>query len=250
MEESLTESTVNDAASQVEPTAQSNINTEADNNQEAISNEEANAVTAQNNKSDDDGLSRFAKSQGFDPDNLTDGERRALKIAHDNQKAYRNNKSSKIDEVHKTFNDESVSNNDIDSFKKEFNQFKYEQKTSKFWADENKDKNLESEMVRILNEKKEQFGTEYAKNLSNDLDALYDLAKAQSSNTNNEQQIRQEERDSINRMLNASAAVSHASTTNSDSGKIKITSDWIRNEYNSNNPEHRALVDAYFQNNK
>jgi len=246
MQESLTEGNEINVASN-EPTTQSNNNPAAETNQEAISNEPATNVTANTNKSDDEGLTNFAKSQGIESlEDLSDREKRLLKIARDNQKSYRQEKTSKITDVHEKLNTVDDNGDDTTKFKQEFNQFRYEQKTSKFWSDENKNKNLEPEMVKILNEKAEQFGQEYAKNLSNDLEALYNIALAQQSISGNEDEIRKEERDSINRKLNASATGSHASTSQAATGPVKIDSDWIRNEYNSKNPEHRALVDAYY----
>ena len=37
----------------------------------------------------DDGLAKFAKAQGFDLETASDDVKRALKLAHDNQRAYR-----------------------------------------------------------------------------------------------------------------------------------------------------------------
>jgi len=55
---------------------------------------------------DDDGLANFAKSQGIDTlDDLSDRERKLLKTAHDNQKAFRTTKQAESDKLKDTVQD-------------------------------------------------------------------------------------------------------------------------------------------------
>jgi len=269
MSESLTGNDVVVTASS-EPTVQTTTPTTAESsNQETIStpvvntgNEAVSTDTAtqkpQTNSSvneDDNSLAKFAKSQGYSDEDITslsDREKKLLKIASDNQKAYRNNTNApKVADVAKIIN---AAPDDADVATKavsEINQFRYEQKTSKFWGDANRDKEFEPAMVEILNEKSTEFGpkSEYVKNLSNDLDTLYAMAQIKSGKFGSpvdEQAIRQEERDSINRSLAAGAPNAHATTNAASSATPTVTREWIQNEYDPKNAEHQKLVNEFY----
>lgn len=228
-------------------------------NQEAISGEQsqgtASTDTAKPNtntnsenggsQNDDDGLAKFAKSQGFDPDNLTDGERKALKLAHDNQKAYRNSSNEKkVTDTAQELNPASENESEDEAFRREFRQYKYEQKSDKFWSEDGRDKTLEPAMVQILNEKKEQYGAAYAANLSQDLPTLYDLARLKSGALQgpDTEAIRREERESIRKQQMGGGEQQHASSSQASSPE-KIDRDWLSTKYDPSNPEHRKLVD-------
>ncbi len=261
MSESLTgEPAANTQPASNEPTGSEQQPTQAESpNQEAISREQSQEAVSQDNaptqqtqtqqnggsQNDDDGLAKFAKSQGFDPENLTDGERKALKIAHDNQKAYRNsNNEAKVTDVSKELNTPKADATEDEKFRSEFRQFKYEQQTNQFWSDATRDKALEPTMVNVLNEAKEKYGADYARTLSTDLETLYDLARLKSgagSAPVDTDAIRREERESIRQQSNASAGQAHA-VTQSQSG-TKIDMDWVQNTYDTNNVEHRKLLD-------
>jgi len=241
---STTEPTVNEQVQQ--PTAESQ-------SQEAISHEQsqeaASQTTVKNNngsQNDDDGLAKFAKSQGFDPENLTDGERRALKIAHDNQRAYRNNANDKkVTDTAAELNKPAANESEDEAFRREFRQYKYEQTTNKFWGEDGRDKALEPAMVEILNEKKEQYGEDYARNLSKDLTTLYDLARLRSGANGSQvdtEAIRREERESIKKQQTAGSGQPHATTQN-NSAPQKVTRDWLESSYDPTNAEHRKMVD-------
>lgn len=252
MNNSPTEGEQVQVASPVEPTTQEQVQQPpAESNQEAISQEAVSHDTANTNtnssQNDDDGLAKFAKSQGFDPETITDGERRALKIAHDNQKAFRNNANgSKVTDAAKEYNAPVAGESDDAAFRKEFAQFKYEQASEKFFGGEGIDRTLEPSMVSILNEKKEQYGEGYAKTLSQDLATLYGLAQLKSGNNSGPQvdtdAIRREERESIKRQQTASAGQAHAVTQN-NTGSAKIDRAWLSTVYQPSNPEHRKMVD-------
>ncbi len=186
----------------------------------------------------DDGLAKFAKSQGFDLETAGDDVKRALKIAHDNQRAFRSNTPSKsISDATEGLGDGSV--------EAEVAQLKYERQTDKFWSGENRDRSLEPAMVEILNEKAEQYGKEYAFNLSRDLDTLYGMAQLKSGaqpNANVDvEAIRREERESINRQLQGGAPQAHA-VQGGQAKTPEITAEWLTNEYDSRNPEHIKLL--------
>ena len=188
----------------------------------------------------DDGLAKFAQSQGFDLSTAGDDVKRALKIAHDNQKAFRNSNTGKsITDTAKDLDD--------DSLQAEVAQLRYERETDRFWSGENRDKSLEPSMVEILNEAAEKHGKEYAFTLSRDLDTLYGLAQLRngaSSNVDTEA-IRREERESIRHQSTASDTAAHASTGHQPQAQ-QITEEWLANGYDSTDPKQRAMVDAYF----
>ena len=208
----------------------------------------------------DDGLAKFAESQGFDLENATDDVKRALKIAHDNQKAFRSKPTGpKVTEATESLGDGSI--------EAEVAQLKYQRTTDEFFSQEGIDRSLEAKMVEILNEKKEHMQREltaslgaekaqeaaknYAFQLSRDLDTLYGMAtlrSGQSANTTapvDVEQIRREERESINKAMSASAPQAHA-TNQSPAAPEKVDLNWIQNSYDSRNPEHVKLVDEFF----
>lgn len=255
MSESLTGEPVATPASN-EPTGQEQQQPTAESTQETISTEQSQEAVStdtaqtQNNSgvAVDDGLAKFAKSQGIESlEGLSDREKSLLKIASDNQKAYRSSKNApKISDTVKELTKPADDADEQEKFRSEFNQFRYEQKTSSFWT-EGRNKELEPTMVEILNEKKEQFGDEYARNLSNDLDTLYGMAQLKTGNTSgpivDENKIRQEERDSINKQLTSGAPQAHAVTQSPSA--TKVDSEWIENTYQPGNPEHvKMLQDA------
>lgn len=269
MEESLTQGDAPITAS-VEPTVQSSVEPKADGNQDAISqpstegNEAVSTTPAQNNSGDvdEDGLAKFAKGQGIeDFDNLSDRERKLLKIAHDNQKAYRKTNDKKITEqVVESVDSPKTNETEDESFKREFRQYKYEKQVDDFWKDTNKSRSLEPIMAKILSDKKaelvpligEDEAKKYCFNLSRDLDTLYVQAQVKSGTYSPEaakEEGRQEARDSIKRQIAAAPDAAHA-TQNSTATQPKVTLDWVRNEYNSKNPEHVKLVNEFFGNKK
>lgn len=260
MNNSPTEGAVVTPASN-EPTGQEQQqNTSAETvNQETISHEQSqeavSQTTAQNQtqtqengggQNDDDGLAKFAKSQGFDPENLSDDVKRALKIAHDNQKAFRNTANEKkVTDAASELNTPVANESEDAKFRREFQAWKYEQQAEKFWsADKNRE--LEPTMVEILNEKKEMHGADYARVLSQDLNTLYDLARLKSGaisgpNVDTEA-IRREERESIKKLSTASAGNAHAVTQN-NAAPAKLDREWLATQYDPSNPEHVKMVD-------
>ena len=253
MENSPTEQVAVTPAS-VEPTGQEQQQPiSAEQNQETNSREQSQGSvsddTAQQNQTQtqqkgsesttDDGLAKFAKSQGVeDVSQLSDRELQFLKIAHDNQKAFRE-KGSQASIADATKN---LGGTDIES---RLAQLESEKATDKFFSD-GRDRSLETKMVEILNEKKEQYGKEYAMNLSRDLDALYGLAQVRAGASSvDAEAIRREERESINRQMSATAPTSHATQGQRQTGG-QIDENWIRNEYDPRNPEHRVLVDQFY----
>lgn len=257
MSESLTEGGQVAAASTTEPTAQAPVTQPSaeSQNQEAISGgqtqETAAATANQTNEGGskaDDSLAKFAKSQGIDLDSATENEKRLLKIASDNQKAYRSNQP-KMTDVSKELGKPAEDASEVDKLTARVQQFEYQAKTDTFWNQPGKDKNMEATMVDVLKSKAEQFGKEYAYSLSQDLDTLYAMAQLESGNGNSSvtaEAARREERESINKSISAGAPQAHA-TSSAPTTTPKITQEWINTEYNSRNPEHVKLVDAFYQ---
>ncbi len=259
MSESLTDDDAVNTGLETQPTGQEEQqHTEAESsNQEAISTEQsqeaASTDTATNTKNggateDDNSLAKFAKSQGYtdeDIESLSDREKKLLKIASDNQKAFRNNTNGpKVAETAKELNAAPADADVATKAVSEINQFRYEQKTNEFWSNDKRDKSIEPLMVEILNEKKAALGKEYAQGLSNDLETLYAMAQIRAGQTSsssvNEEAIRQEERDSINRKQSASAPDAHA--VSQASSTVKIDSDWVENVYDPSNEEHVKML--------
>lgn len=235
---------------QVAAAEQTNQETNSGTTQESVSTNSGNAEgnqddTAQSQKQTeeqgsasqvDDGLAKFAKSQGFDPEQLNEDTIRALKIAHDNQKAFRSRSQESITDATK-----GLAGKDIEA---RLAELEHERVTDRFFS-EGRDRSLEPKMVQILNEKREQFGDTYAYNLSRDLDALYALAGGVEASTVDVEAIRREERESINKRMSASAPDQHATHNSMQTTQIKVTPEWLQTEYDVSNPEHQKLVSEY-----
>lgn len=265
MEDSLTGTTVETTGAEItsSPTSQEQQVNTAENNQEtnsgtntqeSVSDDTANTPTqtsdgtqkqTQENgggSTTDDGLAKFAKGQGFDLTTASDDVKRALKIAHDNQVAFRTkDEGKKITDTAK-----ALGGTDVEA---RMANLEYERETDRFWSGDNRDKSLESSMVEILNEKAEAHGKDYAFQLSRDLDTLYGLAQLKNGASNSNvdiEAIRREERESINRSLSASAPNAHATTTGHTAQQGQVTEEWLANEYDPSNPEHVKLADAAY----
>lgn len=267
MEESLTQGDVQSTASQVEPTVQTNIESKADGNQETISTEQSGEAVSnteaktQTSVGEDDGLIKFAKGQGITVEeyaSLSERELKLLKVAKDNQSAARNKPVEKkiIEQVAETVDTPNVNETENESISREIRGYKYEKQVDTFWSDAKKNRSLEPTMAKILSDKKAELtpligeaeAKKYCFNLSRDLNTLYVQAQIETGTYDPEaakEEARREERDSIKRKIAAAPSGAHAvqSSTNSNT---KITMDWVRNEYNSKNPEHVKMLNDYF----
>lgn len=238
---STTEPTTTPADSQVTETSTTG------GEQTTTSTEATSASAGQNNQTEDDNaaLAKFAKGQGInDLSELSEREISLLKMARDNKSAYDKTKQNqpKLEETSTqlaTLGDDAT---DIQKLAAKVANWEYKEKKTAFM--QGKDVNLEPVMARIVSEKRAEYGDDYARALLNDLPTLYSLASSQPADTSAAvEAARREERSSMNQSLTASAGGANA-TTSKPATPIKVTSEWIRNEYNPNNPEHRALVDA------
>ncbi len=243
--EQVVDTSVADNSSTTEPTntsADSTATTEASTTTQPASTESASTT----NGDDDAALASFAKGQGInDLSELSDRERSLLKMARDNKSAFDKTKQSqpKLEETSTqlaTLGDDAT---DVQKLAAKVANMEYSGKKTSFF--EGKDATLEPVMSQIVADKRKEFGDDYARALLNDLPTLYALASSQKPADTSAavEQARKEERTSMNQSLSASAGGANA-TSSKPATPIKVTSEWIRNEYDPSNPEHRALVDA------
>lgn len=277
MDNSLTEGAADTTGLQEQPTGQQEQQQQSaeQTNQETNSREQSSQVnpggSTQGSGSDgtatqqtqtggsqtDDGLANFAKSQGIeDISQLSEREQKLLKVAHDNQKAFRErgNTGERVTDASKNLQTGER------NLEYRVAEMEYERLTDKFWSDQQakRDQSLEPVMVQILNEKKaeltpilgEEKAREYAFNLSRDLPTLYGMAQlksgAQPGQTVDAEAIRREERESIQRQMSAGAPQAHATQGTATGAQPKVTEEWIRTEYDPRNAEHRKLVDEFY----
>lgn len=206
---------------------------------------------------DDDGLAKFAKSQGFDPANLTDGERRALKIAHDNQREFHKKRQEEADKLRDSvadLHDPKKATEGIDDdyekeqaqIRAELNQLKQYQRVNEFWNKNPDAREYEEDMNALILKEKEENGVEAAIYLSRNLDRVYKLAKADRTDPESLKDAgRREEREELRRKQEASADSGSASNSGTSRNTGKVDQDWIDNVYDPSNKEHRTMLDAY-----
>lgn len=243
---STTDTTTNPADSQVN-------GNEAGNSSQATST--ASAEQNQSTEADDNAaLANFAKGQGItDLSELSDREISLLKMARDNKSALDRTKQNqpKLDETSKnlaTLGDDAT---DVQKLTAKVASMEFASTKNDFFN--GKDATLEPIMAQIVADKRQEFtdkfgeeaGKNYARQLLSDLPTLYGLAQLQkpADTSAAAQAAREEERSSMNQSLTASGADAHA-VNSAPVSPVKVTDEWIENEYDSNNPEHRKLLDA------
>lgn len=201
---------------------------------------------------EDKELAKFAKAQGFDPDNLTDGEKRALKIARDNQRALRQTKeAAKPSEIEKNINEVDSSSEMSD---REYTDFRLNQQNDisnvrQYWAEHPEERQYEPQAIAILLNEKEKYGDAAMIRLYRDMPRLVREAKFAAGAFDEKAIVaraQKEERERIRREQEGSADSLNAT----DTASTKTTKDmktWIKEEYNPSDPEHRAKLDSYLQ---
>lgn len=200
------------------------------------------------NTADDENaaLAKFAKGQGInDLSELSEREISLLKMARDNKSALDKTKQSqpKLEETStglSTLGDEAT---DVQKLAAKVANIEFKENKAKFL--EGKDAALEPVMAQIVADARTELGDDAARSLIGNLPFLYSLAEGRKPADTSAavEEARREERSSMNQSLSAGASDAHA-TNSKPATPIKVTSEWIRNEYNPNNPEHVALVDA------
>ena len=234
------ENTNESAVESVEDTA-SQVTAEPGSN-DSITEDEPNQVDAD--------LKRFAKSQGFDPENLTEGEVKALSIAHKQVKETR----KKLELENKGAIEKEVNqvNKESELPDREYFEFRLKQRDMidnirEYWRSNPDDAQYEAEAVTILQEEKERYGVDAMLRLAENMPRLvreakfaaggFDTAKAT-------EQGRKEERERLNKLQSGSADVAHATTSDTPS-KDEVNADWVRNVYDPTNEEHRKKLDNF-----
>lgn len=239
---STTETTVTPADSQA--TTENNTAPEGVTVEQPASTESA----PKHNTADDENaaLAKFAKGQGInDLSELSEREISLLKMARDNKSALDKTKQSqpKLEETSTglaTLGDEAT---DVQRLAAKVANIEFKENKAKFL--EGKDASLEPVMAQIVADARVELGDDAARSLLGNLPFLYSLAEGRKPDDTSAavEEARREERSSMNQSLSAGASDAHA-TNSKPATPIKVTSEWIRNEYNPNNPEHVALVDA------
>ena len=248
--EQVVDTSVADNSSTTEPTntsADSQATTETGGSNTP---EPASTQTAEQNKSTESdenaALAKFAKGQGInDLSELSEREISLLKMARDNKSALDKTKQSqpKLEETSTglaTLGDEAT---DVQKLAAKIANIEFKENKAKFL--EGKDASLEPVMAQIVADARTELGDDAARSLIGNLPFLYSLAEGRKPADTSAaiEEARREERSSMNQSLSAGASDAHA-TNSKPATPIKVTSEWIRNEYNPNNPEHVALVDA------
>ena len=195
-------------------------------------------------------LKRFAKSQGFDPENLTEGEVKALSIAHKQVKETR----KKLELENKGAIEKEVNQVDKESelADREYFEFRLKQRDMidnirEYWRSNPDDAKYEAEAVAILQAEKERYGTDAMLRLAENMPRLVREAKHNAGAFDPEviaEQGRKEERERLNKLQSGSADGAHA-TTSDTPVKDEVTVDWIKSEYDPTNAEHRAKLDKF-----
>lgn len=209
----------------------------------------SNASAETNKTEDEDGaaLAKFAKGQGInDLSELSERELSLLKMARDNKSAFDKSKQTqpKLDESSKELSKLGDDATVVEQLAAKVQAMEYNENKKSFF--QGKDVSIEPVMAQIVAKVRDSGDIDYARKLVNNLPMLYELATIGRGTTDTSAAIeaaKQEERSSINKSLSAGASDAHAINSKPQT-PIKVTSDWIKNEYNPNNPEHRAIVDA------
>ena len=248
--EQVVDTSVADNSSTTDPTntsADSQATTESGSSN--VTEQPVSTASAEQNKStesDDAALAQFAKGQGInDLSELSDRERSLLKMARDNKSAYDKTKQSqpKLEETSTGLAMLGDDATDVQKLAAKIANIEFKENKAKFL--EGKDASLEPVMAQIVADARVELGDDAARSLIGNLPFLYSLAEGRKPADTSAavEEARREERSSMNQSLSAGASDAHA-TNSKPATPIKVTSEWIRNEYNPNNPEHVALVDA------
>ena len=183
---------------------------------------------------DDDGLANFAKSQGIDTlDDLSDRERKLLKTAHDNQKAFRTTKQAESDKLKDTVQDvHSVEDSELEDLDptdardtkmgSEIASLRAEQKVNNFYIRNPEAKEFDKEMTDIVLEEVKNNGKEAARFLAADLTRLLILAKARRGVGTDEARAdgAREERERLRKRQEGSADSGHAQQGHTGNKKV------------------------------
>ena len=193
---------------------------------------------------EDKTLLKYAKSQGFDTENITPETLKALKIARDNQKTFRSSGKEVAKDI------EQLYQGDDNDIRAELNAIKAKQATQDFFTEQPEAKKFESAMCQVLKNEEKQYGKEAAIILSRNLPRLLREAKAIAGEDGTKEAVekaKRTERERLNKQTQGASDRMDATNT-AKKGNTKVTREWFANEYDPSNAEHRALVDKAFAN--
>lgn len=198
------------------------------------------------NKVDAD-LKRFAKSQGFDPDKLSEGEVKALGIAHKQVKETRKqletqNKGAIEEAVNGVDKNSDLSDRDYLDFRMKQKDMVYNIRD--FWRENPDDAKYEAEAVAILQKEKEQYGDDAMLRLADNMPRLVREAKFAAGGFDTAaatEQGRKEERERLNK-LQEGAADTMSATTSVKQSQAKDDKEFLKT-YDPSVPEQRIRAD-------
>lgn len=195
--------------------------------------------SSDDNSSDDDGLASFAKGQGIDNlDDLTERERKLLKTAHDNQKAFRTTKQQQTDELKDTITDvNTVDDSDLEELDptearelerdSRMARLEAKERANEYFLKNSDAREYESEMAQVIAEEAQANGKDAARYLASNLDRVLILAKARRGMS--EESVRadaaREERERLRQRQEGSADSGQA--TSGSSAPKKVTREEI-----------------------
>lgn len=219
--------------------------------------DESRSTQKSGSSDDDEALARFAKSQGIeDIEDLSDREKRLLKVARDNQvnsrkKLEKENEGKVLETVEKLHSSEQASEDDdevtalLKAQDQQIRLINARQRSQDFFSKVPEAREYEAEMAQVLVNEKEKYGEAAAVILAQNLDRVFREAKDLRGDNDVDsarEAGRRAEREELRRKQEASSE--SASATDHSKGKTpKVTRDWIANHYDPSNEEHRKMVD-------
>jgi len=213
------------------------------------SDDKSSTTEESSNDNSEEDITAFAKSQGYDPTTLTANEKKLLtqlkKNSAEKRKEIEAGNSKKLDkEVTDLYAPEGTDR--IADIEKRQALLDARQQKQDFWDQNPEDRAYEAKMAEILLKEKEDFGPDAARQLAKNLPRLLREAKFAEGAFDSDAARdagRREEREELRKKQEAGADSAHASTS-SASGDTKINAEWVENEYDPFNPEHRKMLDA------
>ena len=239
------DSTTNSAVESVDDTA-SEESTDSSSNDSTTENgeDEQDTVSAD--------LKRFAKSQGYTDEDLTDlspREAKALRIAQKQVSETRKKMQAESQEaIEKTVT--SVKGSDMSD--RDYFEFRMAQRDMvdnirDYWKDNPDDVAYQAQAIAILEKEKADFGEDAMLRLAGNMPRLVREAKFSAGAFDTSaatEKGRKEERERLNRIQQGAADGMDARTTET-AKTSEINSDWVKNTYDPSNEEHRKQLDTF-----
>lgn len=198
---------------------------------------------------DNSDISAFAKSQGYDPNDLTERETKLLRqLKKQSVKARKEidaQGAQKLDKEITEISKPKAEDDRLTVIEKRQALAEARETKQRFWDENPSDRQYESKMAEILTQEREERGDAAAAVLASNLPRLLREAKYASGEFDSDaarESGRRAEREDLRRKQEGGADGAHA--TNSSGGSdTKITKAWLESTYDPNNPEHRKMVD-------